>query len=114
LNKEPDAVNSVARKFQLGVEYLRHPEFPVRPRTVGISERYNQEPKRRFRSMRGFRNEQNMKAMTRLIALRHNCIIDRIDWLNYAAQSVWDAPIPAATTQQQHGPKPPPYTKQGT
>jgi len=64
---------------------------------VGISERGNQEPKRRFRAMRGFGAERNMVAMTRLIALRHNCIIDRTDWLAHAAQSVWTTPISACT-----------------
>lgn len=114
LDKEPDAVSSVASKFDQGIEHLRHPTMPLRPRTVGISERYNQEPKRRFRAMRGFGAERNMVAMTRLIALRHNCIIDRTDWLAHAAKSVWDAPIATLTPQQQKRPQPHAYTKPGT
>lgn len=114
LDTEPDAVSSVAAKFDQGVEYLRHPQLAVRPRTTGISERYNQEPKRRFRPMRAFGAIRNMEAMVRLIALRHNCLLDRTDWLRHAAYSVWHTPVPNTTTQQQQRPHPPPYTKQGT
>lgn len=87
--REPEATKSVVRKFAQGVTHLQHPEMAILPRTVGLSERYNQEPKRRWRAMRGFGNGACMEAMMRLIALRHNCIIDRTDWLTYAAQSVW-------------------------
>lgn len=112
--READAVGSVCRKFEEGVEYLRHPEVEIKPRTVGISERYNQEPKRRFRSMRRFGSERNMEAMTRLIALRHNCLLDRADWLAHAARSAWDLPISAVERQQLQSTQPTPYTEEGT
>ena len=84
---EPEAAASVGRKFSEGVEYLRHPERAVRPRTIAISERDHQEAKRRFRPGRGFGSERNLQAMVRLPALRHNCLIDRIDRLEYAARA---------------------------
>lgn len=80
---EPEATRSVVGKFAQGVTHLQHPEMPILPRTVGISERYNQEPKRRWKAMRGFGSVACMEAMMRLIALRHNCIIDRTDWLTH-------------------------------
>jgi transposase-like protein len=112
--REPEATKSVVSKFAQGIEHLQHPEMPILPRTVGISERYNQEPKRRSRAMRGFGNAACMEAMMRLIALRHNCIIDRIDWLSYAAQSVWDAPLRAPAPQQHESARPTAYTRAGT
>lgn len=112
--KEPEAAASVGRKFMQGVEYLRHPDRKVRPRTSAISERYNQEAKRRFRPGRSFGSERNLQAMTRLLALRHNCIIDRTDWLAYAARWLWQAPATAITTQQQQRAQPHSYTNGGT
>ena len=112
--EEPDATQSVVSKFPQGIEHLRHPELAVLPRTAGISERYNQEPKRRSKAMRGFQDEACMRAMSRLVALRHNCIIDHIDWVTYAARSVWDAPLTAPTAQQQKSPGPTAYTTEGT
>ncbi len=112
--REAEAVSSVCRKFEEGVEYLRHPQVEIKPRTVGISERYNQEPKRRFKAMRGFGSVGNMEAMTRLIALRHNCLLDRADWLDHAARSVWDVPISAVEQQQLNSTQTTPYTKEGT
>lgn len=114
LDTEPEAVSSVAAKFEQGIEYLRHPQIPVRPRTVAISERYNQEPKRRFKALRAFGAEANMQAMTRLIALRHNCILDRTDWLAHALSHTWNRPLPATTPPQQKRHHPPPYTNGGT
>ncbi|WP_461368580.1 transposase [Candidatus Darwinibacter acetoxidans] len=112
--REPEAAASVGRKFMQGVEYLRHPERKVRPRTAAISERYNQEAKRRFRPGRSFGSERNLRAMTRLLALRHNCIIDRTDWLEHAARWRWDQPVPL-TTAYQHESRPAPlYTNGGT
>lgn len=113
-DKELKAAASVGRKFIEGVEYLRHPDRKVRPRTSAVSERYNQEAKRRFRPGRSFGSERNFQAMTRLLALRHNCIIDRTDWLEYAARWLWQAPATAPTTQQQQRPQPHPYTNGGT
>ena len=112
--REPDATKSVVRKFAQGVTHLQHPEMAILPRTVGLSERYNQEPKRRWRAMRGFRNGACMEAMMRLIALRHNCIIDRTDRLTYAAQSVWGAPVTTPTARRQERPTPTAYTTTGT
>lgn len=111
---ELEAAASVGRKFMQGVEYLRHPDRKVRPRTSAISERYNQEAKRRFRPGRSFGSERNLRAMTRLLALRHNCIIDRTDWLEHAARWLWQAPATAPTTQQQQRAQPHPYTNGGT
>jgi transposase-like protein len=111
---EPEATKSVVRKFAQGVTHLQHPQMALLPRTVGISERYNQEPKRRWRAMRGFGSVAGMEAMMRLIALRHNCIIDRTDWLMCAARSVWDAPVTAPTAQQQQRLTPTAYTTEGT
>jgi len=111
---ELEAAESVGRKFMEGVEYLRHPDRMVRPRTAAISERYNQEAKRRFRPGRSFGSERNMRAMTRLLALRHNCIIDRTDWLEHAARWLWQVPATAPTTQQQQRAQPQPYTNDGT
>lgn len=111
---EPEATQAVLAKFKQGIQHLQHPEFTLLPRTVGISERYNQEPKRRSKAMRGFENDACMDALNRLIALRHNCIIDRIDWLTYAAQSVWDAPLTAPPPQQHEGADPTAYTTEGT
>ncbi len=115
---EPEAVKSVLEKFEQGIEYLKHSERKLRPRTVGISERYNQEVKRLLKPMRAFGNEQNMLATTRLIALRHNCILDHIDWLTHAIDSVWNQPLlPSIAVQQQHqqqSPTTPPYTIGGT
>jgi transposase-like protein len=113
-DKEREAAASVGRKFSQGVEYLRHPDRKVRPRTSAISERYNQEAKRRFRPGRSFGGERNLQAMTRLLALRHNCIIDRIDWVGYAARWLWQTPVTAPTTQQQQRAQPHPYTNRGT
>ena len=113
-SREPEATRSVVRKFASGIEHLQHPQMPILPRTVGLSERYNQEPKRRWKAMRGFGNAACMEAMMRLIALRHNCLIDRMDWLTYAAQSVWDAPVTAPTAQQQQRLTPTAYTTTGT
>jgi len=101
---EPDAAESVGDKFMAGVEYLRHPERAVRPRTIAISERYNQEAKRRFRPGRSFGSERNLAAMVRLLALRHNCLIDGIDWVGYAARWLWQAPTGPPTTHQQERP----------
>jgi transposase-like protein len=111
---ETDALQSLARKFGQGLEHLRHPELPLTPRTGGICERYNQEPKRRSRAMRGYRDQACMTAMNRLIALRHNCIIDRTDWLAHAAQSLWSQPVTDTTTQQHENPTHGPYTTEGT
>jgi transposase-like protein len=111
---EPEAAASVGRKFPAGVEYLRHPERAVRPRTIAISERYNQEAKRRFRPGRGFGSERNLQAMVRLLALRHNCRLDRIDWLEYAARWRWDQPVEPTTAYQHESRDPDPYTKDGT
>lgn len=111
---EPEAAASVRRKFPKGIEYLRHPERALRPRTIAISERYNQEAKRRFRPGRGFGSERNLRAMVRLLALRHNCRIDRIDWLEYAAQWRWDQPVEPTTAYQHESRDPDPYTNQGT
>lgn len=113
-DSEPEAAASVGRKFMMGVEYLRHPDREVRPRTAAISERYNQEAKRRFRPGRSFGSQRNLQAMTRLIALRHNCIQDRKDWLEHAARWLWQAPATAPTTQQQQRALPHPYTNGGT
>ena len=112
-DREPEAA-AVGRKFMQGVEYLRHPDRKVRPRTAAISERYNEEAKRRFRPGRSFGSERNLQAMTRLLALRHNCIIDRMDWLEHAARWLWQAPATATTTQQQQRTEPHPYTNGGT
>lgn len=115
---EQDATKSVLEKFEQGIQYLVHPEMELRPRTVGISERYNQEVKRLFKPMRAFGNEQNMLATVRLIALRHNCILDRKDWLTHAMNSVWCEPLPTGVgiqwqhQQQRH--LTPPYTIEGT
>ena len=111
--REPEATKSVVSKFAQGIEHLQHPQMPILPRTVGISERYNQEPKRRSKAMRGFGNVACMEAMSRLIALRHNCAIDRIDWLAYAAHSVWDAPLTAPSPQQHQSANPTAYTTPG-
>lgn len=111
---EQEAAASVGRKFMEGVQYLRHPDAKVRPRTAAISERYNQEAKRRFRPGRSFGSERNLRAMTRLLALRHNCIIDRADWLEHAARWLWQAPASAPATQQQQRAQPQPYTNGGT
>jgi len=111
---EPEAAASVGRKFMRGVEYLRHPDRRVRPRTAAISERYNQEAKRRFRPGRSFGSERNLQAMVRLLALRHNCIIDRTDWLEYAARWLWQAPATAPTSLHQQRALPHPYTNGGT
>lgn len=111
---EPEAADSVGRKFAQGIEYLRHPERVVRPRTIAISERYNQEAKRRFRPGRGFGSERNFAAMVRLLALRHNCRIDRIDWLEYAAHWRWDQPVEPTTAYQHESRDPHPYTNEGT
>ncbi len=111
---EPEAAASVGRKFRTGAEYLRHPERAVRPRTIAISERYNQEAKRRFRPGRGFGSERNLQAMVRLLALRHNCLIDRIDWLEYAARWHWDQPVEPITAYQHESRDPAPYTNEGT
>jgi hypothetical protein len=73
----------------------------VRPRTIAISERYHQEAKRRFRPGRGFGSERNLQAMVRLLALRHNCLIDRIDRLEYAARRRWGQPV-IPTTAYRH------------
>jgi transposase-like protein len=113
-DREPQAAASVGRKFMQGVEYLRHPARKVRPRTSAISERYNQEAKRRFRPGRSFGSERNLQAMVRLLALRHNCIMDRTDWLEHAARWLWQAPATAPTTQQQQRAQPHPYTNGGT
>ena len=63
---------------------------------------------------RSFGGERNLQAMTRLLALRHNCIIDRIDWVGYAARWLWQTPVTAPTTQQQQRAQPHPYTNRGT
>ena len=55
-----------------------------------------------------------MIAMTRLIALRHNCILDRTDWLAHAARSVWSQPVTTTTAQQHQHPANGPYTIEGT
>lgn len=112
--KEPEALAALRRKFDQGTEHLRHPAFDLVPRAAGISERYNQEPKRRSKAMRGYREPTCMKAMTSLIALRHNCNCDRSDWLTHAAQSVWSADVNGTTTQQHIGPPQGPYTRPGT
>lgn len=111
---EPEAARSVLAKFEQGIQHLQHPELAILPRTVGISERYNQEPKRRSKAMRGFANDACMDALNRLIALRHNCLIDGIDWLSYAAQSVWTAPVTAPTPRQHEGAQTAAYTTEGT
>jgi len=114
VDKEFGAVQYLAEKFEQGIVHLCHPEVEVLPRTAGISERYNQELKRRGRAMRGYRSEAGMIAMNRLIALRHNCILDRTDWLIHAAGSLWPEPIPTINPQQQSGPAETPYTIGGT
>jgi transposase-like protein len=111
---EPEAAASVGRKFSEGVEYLRHPERAVRPRTIAISERYHQEAKRRFRPGRGFGSERNLQAMVRLLALRHNCRLDHIDWLEYAARWRWDQPVEPTTAYRHESRDPTSYTKDGT
>ena len=110
----PDALASVKAKFEQGTQHLRHRACELAPRAAGICERYNQEPKRRSRAMRGYHNEACMQAMTRLIALRHNCNSDRTDWLDHAARSVWSADVNHTTTQQHNGPHHGPYTTEGT
>ena len=111
---EPEAAESVRRKFEGGVQYLRQPARLVRPRTIAISERYNQEAKRRLRPGRAFGSERNLQAMLRLLALRHNCILDGTDWLQRTAEWLWPMPTTAPTTQQQQRPNTPPYTNGGT
>lgn len=112
--KEPEALAGLQAKFEQGTEHLRHPTWDLVPRAAGISERYNQEPKRRSTAMRGYRDDACMQAMTSLIALRHNCNCDRSDWLAHAAQSVWSADLNGTTTQQHNGPPQGPYTRAGT
>jgi transposase-like protein len=112
--KAPDALANFKRKFDQGTQHLRQPAGQLAPRAAGISERYNQEPKRRSKAMRGYRDEACMQAMTRLIALRHNCNCDRTDWLNHAAQSVWCADVNGTTAQQHNDPPQGPYTIPGT
>jgi transposase-like protein len=112
--KAPAALANFKRKFDQGTQHLRQPAGPLAPRTAGICERYNQEPKRRSKAMRGYRDEACMQAMTRLIALRHNCNCDRTDWLNHAAQSVWSADVNGIAAQQQSDPPQGPYTIEGT
>ena len=112
--REPVAAESVGRKFVAGVEYLRHPQRAVRPRTIAISERYNQEAKRRLRPGRAFGSERNLRAMVRLLALRHNCLIDRTDWLHHAARWRWDIPVEPTTAYQHKSCQPAPYTNDGT
>jgi len=102
---EPDAVGSVGDRFMAKVEYLRHPERAMRPRTIAIFERHDQEAKRRFRPGRSFVAGRNMQAMVRLLALPHNCLIDRIDWVAYAARWRWQQPIAPPTTHQQERPQ---------
>ena len=111
---EPEAAKSVGRKFMAGVEFLRHPQRAVRPRTIAISERYNQEAKRRFRPGRSFGSERNLQAMVRLLALRHNCIIERTDWLDHAARWRWDQPVQLTTAYQHESRPTSPYTNGGT
>jgi hypothetical protein len=111
---EPEAAESVRRKFEGGVQYLREPVRAVRPRTIAINERYNQEAKRRLRPGRSFGSERNLQAMLRLLALRHNCILDGTDWLQRAAEWLWPMPATAPTAQQQQRPPTPPYTNEGT
>ncbi len=111
---EPEAAESVRRKFKGGVQYLRELARAVRPRTIAISERYNQEAKRRLRPGRAFGSERNLQAMLRLLALRHNCILDGTDWLQRTAEWLWPMPATAPTTQQQQRPNTPPYTNRGT
>lgn len=110
----PDSLDSVKAKFDQGTQHLHQPPGSLAPRTAGICERYNQEPKRRSKAMRGYRNDTCMQAMTRLVALRHNCNCDRTDWLQHAARSTWRADINGVTAQQHNGPHNGPYTKEGT
>ena len=94
-------MKSVLYEFEQGIEYLKHSERKLRPRTVGVSERDNQKVKRLLKPMRAFGDEQNMLATTRLIALRHNCILDRRDWLTHAINSAWYQPLLSSVAAQQ-------------
>ena len=64
----------------------------MRLRTIAISECYHQEAKRRFRPGRGFGSERNLQALVRLPVPQHNCLIDRIDRLEYAARRAGTSP----------------------
>jgi hypothetical protein len=52
--------------------------------------------------------------MVRLPALRHNCRIDHIDRLEYAARRRWDQPVEPTTAYRHESREPDPYTKEGT
>ncbi|MGD9496611.1 MAG: hypothetical protein AB7Y46_09930 [Armatimonadota bacterium] len=111
---EPEAAAWVGRKFAAGIEYLCHPQRTVRPRTIAIGDRYNQEAKRRLQPGRALGSERNLQAMLRLPALRDNCLIDRTDWLEHAARWRWHQLVEATTAYQHESRDPAPYTNHGT